>query len=103
MGKIRDELERFMDTSLAIQGSTDDVEIIEKDQTKLLDQAEEAIKNIWLTEEEIENILGEIEIPIDTNPMYVEETSNPAIIKLKSKYASIIAHALYEAQTKKLE
>lgn len=43
-----------------------------------------------------EDCLGNIEIPIDTNPMYVEETNNPAVIKLKSKYANIIANAIRE-------
>ena len=42
-------------------------------------------------EEKIEKVLGKIEIPIDTNPMEVKETSNPAVIILKNKYAVIIS------------
>lgn len=42
--EIRHILEWFMGTSLAILGSTDDVELIKKEQDKLLDQTESFIK-----------------------------------------------------------
>ena len=63
------------------------------------DKIDQAIKEIQelcepMNQEDIEKILGGIAIPIDTNPMYVEETNNPAVIKLKSTYATIIAKAL---------
>ncbi len=66
-------------------------------------QAEQKIKELMLGEDEIEKILSKIEIPIYTDPMYVEETSNPAVIKLKSKYASIIVQAIHSAMLEKIE
>ena len=62
-----------------------------------IDQAEAQLSKLMgrkVTVGEIEKILEKIEIPIDTNPMYVEETDNPAIIKLKNTYGTIIAKAI---------
>jgi hypothetical protein len=44
--------------------------------------------------EKIGEVLGKIEIPIDTNPMEVKETSIPAVIMLKSVYGRIISQAI---------
>jgi hypothetical protein len=65
--------------------------------------ARQKIEELMLNKEEIEQVLGEIEIPIDTDPMYVEETNNPAVIKLKSKYASIISQSIHNSMLKKLK
>jgi len=59
---VMEVLERFETNCIAISGSTDDVDIIERDMTKLLEQAEAELNEIYkpMSEEEIRNELFDL-------------------------------------------
>lgn len=58
-------------------------------------QIKKLIREKMPSEAQIEEELGKIEIPIDTNIMEVKETTNPAVIILKNRYGTIIARAIH--------
>lgn len=54
---LEEILEKFMDRVLAISGSTDDVEIVEKENEKLLTQTQQEIEKLLLSKEKTEKII----------------------------------------------
>ena len=52
-----------------------------------------------MTKENIEQVLGKIEMPIDESWCELKETSNPAVVILKNKWTGMIIQAILTSLT----
>ena len=82
------------------------VEILEiiKDDHNLVREEKEALQYFIgvgerMTKENIEQVLGKIEMPIDESWCELKETSNPAVVILKNKWTGMIIQAILTSLT----